>query len=288
MSAGILFALFWASAATATKFALQSAQPLVIAQIRFAVAGIIMILGAHFIFRQSMPSRKIFGQIIIYGLLNITIYLGCYVTAMKHVTAGIGALAIAINPIYIAFLSILFLKKKLSLKIITAILLGTFGVIFASLPLMEIASVTTGGLLLLLFGMLSYSVGAIYFSQRSWGNASLLTINGWQTFLGGLMLFPLTIYNFDEKQNQFDPQFWYSTLWLALAVSIIAVSLWLWLLSRNAVKTGIWLFLCPLFGLLIAYVLLDEPIDYHTFAGLAAVIAALMLGERTPANSNAS
>lgn len=39
---GIVFAILWSSAATATKIALESAQPLVIAVTRFLVAGSLM------------------------------------------------------------------------------------------------------------------------------------------------------------------------------------------------------------------------------------------------------
>ena len=73
-----------------------------IAQVRFAVAGIIMLVFAHVFLRQNLPAKKEWGQILIYGLLNITIYLGCYVIAMQHVTAGVGALAIATNPFFFA------------------------------------------------------------------------------------------------------------------------------------------------------------------------------------------
>ena len=276
----MLFALLWASASTATKFALESAQPLVIAQVRFAVAGLLMIFFAHVLFRQRVNWKKYFKPLAIYSLLNITIYLGCYVIAMQYVTAGIGALSIATNPIFISFLSVFFLKKKLSLNIIIALIVGSFGVFYASLPLIETASVSMGGLLLLLFSMLSYSAGAIYFSSKKWEGMSLLLINGWQTFLGGVFLLPITILTYDSAKNNYDHFFWYGTIWLALAVSIVAVQFWLWLLKTNTVKAGMWLFLCPLFGLLIAAWLLNEPLTYYTYIGLGAVTLGLILSEK--------
>lgn len=218
----------------------------------------------------------------IYALLNITIYLGCYVIAMQFVTAGIGALAIATNPIYISFLSLIFLKQKLTLNIITALALGCFGVYYASLPFLEDASVSTGGLLLMLFSMLSYSAGAIYFSSRKWEGISLLSINGWQTFMGGIFLLPVTMIFFHSGNNHFNKVFWFSTLWLAFAVSIAAVQLWLWLLRTNTIKAGLWLFLCPLFGLLIAAWLLGEPLSSYTYIGLGAVVLGLLLTEKLP------
>lgn len=278
-----MFAVLWASASTATKFGLQAAQPLVIAQVRFAVAGITMLFFAHFVFRQPLPSKKFWKPLSIYALLNITIYLGCYVIAMQYVTAGIGALAIATNPIYISFLSVIFLKQKLTVNVLIALALGCFGVYYASLPFLEDASVSTGGLLLMLFSMLSYSVGAIYFSSRKWSGISLLSINGWQTLLGGLFLLPVTLIFFHAGKNQFNQIFWLSTLWLAFAVSIAAVQLWLWLLRTNTIKAGLWLFLCPLFGLLIAAWLLQEPLTSYTYIGLGAVVLGLLLTEKLPA-----
>ena len=233
------FAFLWASASTATKIGLDAAQPLVIAQVRFAVAGVIMLLFAHVLGKQRLPSGKEWKYITIYGLLNITIYLGCYVIAMQHVTAGIGALAIATNPVFISFFSLFFLKKKLKANIFMALFLGTAGVVCASWPLLKDASITASGLILLLFSMLSYSVGAIYFSAKNWNHLDLLTINGWQTLIGGILLLPFTLWEYQESSNHFNFKFWGSVLWLAIPVSIFAVQLWLWLLKTNTVKAGL-------------------------------------------------
>ena len=275
-----MFAFLWASASTATKIALDVAQPLVIAQVRFAVAGIAMLIFAHLFRRQKLPRGVEWKQIVIYGLLNITIYLGCYVIAMQHVTAGVGALAIATNPLFISFSSIFFLKKKLKFKIIVALLLGTLGVLVASWPLLKDASVTVSGLLLLLFSMLSYSAGAIYFSSKNWNDLSLVTINGWQTTIGGILLLPFTIAVYKNSSNHFDLKFWGGTLWLAIFVSVFAIILWLWLLQRNTVKAGLWLFLCPVFGFAIAAVVLDDVISFYTVIGIVLVMIGLFLSQR--------
>ena len=270
----------WASASTATKIALDVAQPLVIAQVRFAVAGCLMLFFAHVIQRKKLPVKIQWKQIVIYGLLNITIYLGCYVYAMQNVTAGVGALSIATNPLFISFLSLIFLKKKLKPPVIIALVLGTAGVFIASLPLLKDASVTVPGLLLLLFSMLSYSVGAIYFSSKNWGNLNILTINGWQTIIGGIFLLPITLFVYETMANQYNFVFWMNTLWLAIPVSIFAVQIWLWLLKINPVKAGLWLFLCPVFGFAIAAPILGDPISYYTLTGVVLVMIGLFISQR--------
>lgn len=275
-----MFALLWSSASTATKIALESSQPLVIAQVRFAVAAILMLLVTHLLFKQKLPKGAEWKQIVIYGFLNITLYLGCYVIAMQHVTAGVGTLAVATNPLFISFFSIFFLKKKLKSEIFVALLLGTSGVVIASWPLLENASVTISGLLLLLFSMLSYSAGAIYFSSKDWGNLNIVTINGWQTAIGGILLVPFTLWEYNGTQNHFDVKFWGGTLWLAVFVSIFAILLWLWLLKKNMVKAGLWLFLCPVFGFTIAAIVLKDVISFYTILGVVLVVAGLFLSER--------
>ena len=279
LAAGLLFAALWASASTATKLGLAVAQPLVIAVVRFGSAAAIMLFVAHLVQKQRLPAGKEWKQIAIYGLLNITIYLGCYVIAMQTVTAGIGALATATNPVFISFLSVFFLKKPLKGSVILSIIVCTAGVVCAAWPLFDGAAVTTKGLLILLFSMLSYSVAAIYFSSRQWNGLSLFVINGWQTLLGGLFLLPFTLFFYKGEANHFDRTFWYAVGWLAIPVSIFAVQLWLWLLQTNAVRAGLWLFLCPLFGFIFAAWWMKDAISVYTIAGVLLVIGGLLLSK---------
>jgi len=277
--AGFLFVAFWASASTATKIGLMTAQPLVIADIRFALAASIILIYAHIIKKDRLPAGKEWKQIVIYGLLNITIYLGCYVIAMQTITAGIGALAVATNPVFISFISLIFLRQKISWAVILSIIICTAGVLCAAWPLFASATVTSKGLLLLLFSMLSYSVAAIYFSSREWNGLSLSVINGWQTLLGGLFLLPFTLIFYSQNQNHFTSTFWFSVAWLAIPVSIIAVQLWLWLLNINPVRAGLWLFLCPLFGYFFAVWWMKDVISIYTITGVILVIGGLLVSK---------
>ena len=65
-----------------------------------------------------------------------------------------------------------------------------------------------------------------------------------------------------------------------IPVSIGAVQLWLYLLKADAVKASIWLFLCPIFGLVYATLLLDEPFSFYTVLGTLLVLIALILGQQ--------
>lgn len=281
LSAGMMFAVLWASASAATKIGLLSAQPFVIAIARFALASAIMLGVSHMLMRHRIPSGKpMWKQLSIYGLLNVGLYLGLYVLAMQEVSAGLGTLFVATNPVLIVLLGGLWHKQPVGTRTVVSFMLCIAGMLLAAYPLFQKAYATPWGIGVLFLSMLSYSAGAIYFARQDWGDVHILTINGWQTLLGGVFLFPFMVFFFDQDANVFNWHFWGSVLWLAIPVSIFAVLLWLYLLRDNAVRASAWLFLCPVAGFAIASILMNEPLSWHTFWGVTLVLAGLYLVQR--------
>lgn len=274
---GLIFTLLWSSASTATKIGLDVAQPLTIALMRFAIASVCMLLYAHFIRRYPLPKGRQWKMLTIYGLLNITIYLGLYVVAMKDVTAGVGALAIATSPIFIAILSVILLKHRPTIKVSIALLLGLAGVVVAAYPLLQTTGISVKGLLILLASMFSYSASAIYFNKKDWQGLKIITINGWQTLIGGLLLLPFMLLTYHREANTYNLAFWGASAWLAIFVSIAAIQCWLWLLKSAPIKAGMWLYLCPIFGFIIAAWILDDPLSVYTLVGVIMVLTALLM-----------
>jgi probable blue pigment (indigoidine) exporter len=277
IAAGFFFALLWSSAATATKISLQSAQPFVIAVARFFIAGAGMLVFAHLIWRKRLPQKKEWLFISVYGLLNISLYLGLYIVAMQEVSAGLGSMAVAVNPVLISILSAALFDHKMGVKHWLSLLLCSLGVVVAAWPLLQNSFATVNGILIMLVSMLAYSAGAIYFARTKWTNLHILTINGWQTLIGGTLLVPVLLFTYKSELNHFDFKYYSGVLWLAIPVSIAAVQLWLWLLKRNPVTASYWLFLCPVFGFIIAAISLYEPISLYTMAGVLLVTVGLYL-----------
>ncbi len=281
--AGICFAILWSSASAATKIGLQSAQPFVIAVTRFFIAGIIMLFISHAILKNRLPEKQEWKQLAVYGLLNISIYLGLYVIAMQNVSAGLGSLSTGTNPVMISVIGAIWFKEKIKPTTILSLVLCITGVVIAAYPLLINSYATPTGLVVLTTSMLSYSIGALYFSNKKWNNLHILTINGWQTLIGGVFLLPFLFLFYDKTKNSFDTRWISSVLWLAIPVSIGAVQLWLYLLKDNPVKASFWLFLCPVFGFIIAGIVMKEPISLYTLIGVLFVIAGLYLVQKKKA-----
>lgn len=275
LAAGLAFSILWASASTATKIGLQVVQPFSICIVRFSLAGVIMIVISHLILRQRLPRGREWLQVAIYGLLANTIYLGLYVIAMRQVSAGLGALAVATNPVFINLISAIFLRERLRPVTVFSLLLCMTGVVLAAWPLLRNSSATPAGLLLLLVAMVAYSISVLYFSRVPWNGLSRLTINGWQILMGAIFLSPVVAYVYQPALNTWNGKAFGAISWLAIPVSIAAVSLWLYLLQVDARRSSFWLFLTPVFGFIISNIFTHEPLTAYTLAGMILVLGGI-------------
>ncbi|NIJ53253.1 DMT family transporter [Dyadobacter arcticus] len=279
---GILFSILWSSASVATKFGVQSAAPLILANVRFFIAGILLLSFSYLFGKDDsyrLPTQKELKKLALFGFLNTTMYLGLYVCAMKYTAAGIGSLAVSTNPLIIVLLSSWWLGRRPRAEEWIGIALGMAGVGIATYPLLADSYTTLGGISLLLISMVAVSAASVYYASVQWELPNLL-INGWQVFLGALFLLPATFALSDFSNTVFDGIFWGSVLWLSLAVSIVGLICWFYLLRIDTVKASLWLFLCPPFGFFFAWWLMSEPVTIYTIAGTCLVIAGLYAGQK--------
>jgi probable blue pigment (indigoidine) exporter len=263
----------------AGKFGLMSAEPLTLFNVRFILAGILLLVVVRLSSRRFWPVGKEWMHIIIFSLLNTALYLGIFIMALQYVAAGITTLALALNPLMISVFSSIWLKRPVSIREWLSILMGMMGVGIVTYPLLQTGYATVFGVVLLVLSMLTYSLGAVFYSSVQW-TLSRTVVNGWQTFIAGFLLLPFTLF-FEGGGTTFDMRFWLSELWLIIPVSIGAVQLWLFLLKDDPVHASLWLFLCPVFGFFYAWIFLKEPITGYTLVGTIVVLISLYEGQRS-------
>ena len=277
---GFPFAALWASASVASKIGLTAAQPFTISFIRFTAAGLLMLLITHVFMQKQLPKGKQWKQLAIYGLLNISLYLGLFIIAIGEVSAGLGSLAVAINPVIITVALAIWDKQKLALNKLTSLLIGIIGVSVCSFPLIVSSHASVKGLIILFLSMSVYSIGTIYFQKNKWDGLHLLAINGWQTTFGAVFTLPALLLTWESSKNNFDISFWGATLWLVFMVSIAAVQSWIFLLRNFGDRSSYWLFLSPIFGFIFSNFIMHEPISSHTFLGTILVLLSLYINTR--------
>ena len=283
--AGLVLSILWSSASTATKIGLTSAQPFVIYSIRFLIAGLLMLFISHLILGNRLPKKSEWKSIMVYGFLNVTLYLGLFIIAMQQVSAGLGSLAIAINPVFISLIAVSLFAHTITKRHLLSLVMCLLGVTIAAFPLIKNSVATPLGIVILITSMIVYSFATIYYSRVQWNGLQILTINGWQTIFGGIFLIPILLITYQPDKNLYDANFWKSVLWLSIPVSIAAVQLWLYLVKQNPINASFWLFLCPIFGFAFAKIMIHEPITWFTFLGVLLVLSGLYLVQSLKKNS---
>ncbi|MED4241110.1 DMT family transporter [Priestia megaterium] len=275
---GILFTILWASGAVSVKFGLLSAPPLIMGTIRFLLAGILL-LSYIYLFRKGkyrIPKKHEWKPLILLGLFNTSLYLGCGFWALRTVSSGFFNLAVVVNPFLVALLSSFFMNRFIQKKEWMGMCVSAIGLVIATYPLLQEGHATFSGIILLLIGMISMAIGSVYFQKQKLQLPSLV-INAWQVLFGGVILIiPSILLELDEP-FVFDVNLIIYLVWSVLGISIFAMILWFYLLKQDAIKANIWLFLTPIAGYLLASILLGEEVTIYDVIASLCVFAGLYL-----------
>ncbi|WP_342648703.1 DMT family transporter [Mucilaginibacter sp. CSA2-8R] len=274
---GLAFAVLWSSGAVAVKFGIRSADPLILAAMRFMFTGV---LFAPFYMlnpqTRFIPGGTEWKQVLIYGALNTTVTLGAFSVAQKYVSAGISSLFIAVTPLFILFASTLFLGRKMIRTEVGGMLIAFMGIAAASFGSTVQGHIHPLGILLLIIYVLAYTSSAIYFAKIK---STLTTgvFNVWQVFIGGVMLIPVAMLFKQVHVIRVDSWLVGSLLYMAVALSFVANRLWLNMINVDSVKAANWLYLVPVLGYIYGHFLLGEPIGLWGVAGTMLVLAGQLL-----------
>lgn len=276
----LVFTVLWASASIAIKFGLQNGPPLVLANLRFVMAGLLL-AGWMTLRRQAWwPAREWWGPLSLVGLLNTTIYLGATFVALQSVSAGLFTLFIACNPFLVALMARGWLHEPVSRARWSGMTLALVGLAIGSWAGVHQGHSTWSGIALGWLGLIAMAVGSVYFQARQIRLPGLV-INTWQLLLGALFLIPFTVWYGAGQPVHWTLAWWGALLWLVGAVSIGAMLIWFRLLhTGGAARASLWLFLTPVVGYGLAALFLHEPVTWQD--GLAAlfVMAGLLVAER--------
>jgi len=280
IGAGLLFTMLWGTGSVAVKFGLHSADALILAAVRFIATG--LIFGPFYFFidkKRFWPNKSEWKSIFIYGFLSSTLMLGTFFAAMRYSSAGISMLFIAVGPLLIALFSTVILKRKLSRFEVIGMLISFTGLIVASAAALPAASIKPAGIILLTIYILAYALSSVYFSNIKLGISNAV-FNIWQVFIGGLMLLPFCFLAGGYHIYQLDNTLFLTLAWLIVILSFVANQLWLYLLDRDPVSAGNWLYLTPIFGYAYGYFLLGESITLYAVVGTILVLSGLIISAK--------
>jgi drug/metabolite transporter (DMT)-like permease len=279
-----LFCLLWSFAFVAGKIGVTDCPPLLLLTARFSLAGIV-ILGITALRGEAWSSLtwRDAAVFAVLGVANNALYLGLGYTGLKTVSAGLSGLILSANPVFTAAFAALFLGETLTWRKVTGLVLGIAGVGFIVWHRMSVGTDSWRGIMFTLASLASIVVGTILFKVLA-PKGSLWVGNGVQNLAAGLVLLPIAFTFSDVSDIVPSARLLGAFAFLVFGGSILAYLLWFHLLKVcGATAASAYHFLMPPLGMLFAFLVLGEHVEFRDLLGIIPVALGIYLVTRPAA-----
>jgi len=280
-----VFCLLWSFAFVAGKIGVTDCPPLILLTARCLLAGI-LILGISAVrgegWQLAWRDAVVFAVL---GIANNALYLGLGYTGLQTVSAGLGGLIVSANPVFTAVLAAAFLSEALTWRKVMGLLLGIAGVGFIVWHRMSVGTDDWHGILFTLASLASIVAGTILFKVLA-PKGSLWVGNGVQNLSAGIGVLQFAFMLADVGDIVPSARLLGAFAFLVLGGSILAYLLWFHLLKVcGATAASAYHFLMPPLGMLFAFLVLGEHVEFRDLLGIIPVALGIYLVTRPAAVS---
>jgi drug/metabolite transporter (DMT)-like permease len=274
-----LLVLIWSSTWVAIKIGLEDCPPLLGAGVRFALAGLVLLVIAAI---QRRPLGTDWLLTAVLALAPFAFAYGLVYWGEQYVPSGLAAVLFGILPLYTALLATVLLPDEpLRAPLLVGVLIGIGGLSLAFLESVELGSAEKAalGASALALAPLGAALGSISQKRRA-GRLDAVVLNGWAMLVGGLLLLPASALSEDWGDFVWSAESVGSIAYLALFGSAIAfVTLTVLLRHISAMAMSFLAMLLPFGALLFGAALYDESITVRAVAGALLVATGLGIAQ---------
>ena len=276
--------VFWAFAFPLIKIGLEELSPVNLTIMRLLVACIVFLILLPTIPNKfSKLHKKDILPIFLLGFTGIVIYHLGLNYGEQYISPSAASLIIATIPIFVVVLAAIFLKEKITLKIVLGIILSLVGVVIISIIgkpdiLIEINYVS--GAFAVLIGAL---VGAGYTvaGKKMLSRYSALSLTVYAFLFGSLGLIPFISNSLFEEVAAMSVTGWSVVIFLGIFSTVISYVLWYVALEiKSASKISVYLYFIPVLSTIISYILFQDKITWLFVFGGALVILGLYIANK--------
>jgi drug/metabolite transporter (DMT)-like permease len=282
----------WGSTYLAVRVGVREVPPLILAAMRFSVAGLVL-FGWVLARGERAPSLREWRSASLLGLVIFVSDYGLLFWAEQRVPSGIAAVMLATIPVFMALSEIIFLRtQRLTFRLALALLigLGGVGVLMSRALNLGDAPIDKWGAVALIFASISWSIASVLARKLPLPSSKVMS-SGAQMLTGGILLI-VAAGAFGEFRN-FHPgavsrEVWFALLYLIVAGSIIGFTAYVWLIHHESpTKVGTYAYVNPIVAVLVGYFLGGEALSARTILGSVFILISVVVITTTPAKKPA-
>ena len=266
--------LTWSSAYAAIAYALVSFTPGEVALARLAIGSACFAVLLR-IKRVPLPARRDWPQLVLLGVIGLTVYHLCLNYAETRIASGTASILLALIPAATAAVSAIWLRERLSARTLTGLGIALLGVVLVVLTSGKDVRFEPKAALVLV----SVLASAIYFVGQKplFARSSMLGVTAFTFFAGTLGALP---FGLDLPQALAAAPWSHvvALLWLGIAPTFIGYLAWNVALQRvSASQISSFIYFSPPIAVLIGWLWLHEQPGVLTLVGGAITVLGVVL-----------
>src|SRR5580700_4027098 len=274
----------WGSTFLAIRVGVREVPPLLLASMRFFIAGVVLFVWMRLRGTPS-PSRREWLAASALAVCIFVVDYGLLFWAEQRVPSGIAAVMLATIPVFMTLSEIIFLRtQRLTFRLALALLIGIGGVSVLvsrslSLSLGE-APIDLAGAVALVIAAISWSIASALTRKLPLPESKVMS-SGAQMPAGGILL-ALTAAIFGEFRG-FHIQAvsrgaWFALAYLIVAGSIVGFTAYVWLIHHESpTKVGTYAYVNPVVAVTVGYFFGGEQIGLRAILGTAFVLVSVVV-----------
>lgn len=277
----LIFAMFiWASSFIALKAAMHDIGPFTVIFFRMIIASLCFVYFIKDFIKYDF-SKKDIKYILLLALLEPCLYFVFESKALQLTSASQAGMITSLMPIITAMAAGYFLKEIITKQILFGSLIAMSGAIWLSLQAttsFDAPNPLLGNFLefLAMVCAAGYTITARYLSDKY----SALFITAIQVFIGAVFFTPLFIYEVTTTTMIFSIQSFLWIAYLGVVVTLAGYGLYNYALTKiEASKAAIFVYLIPVFTLLLAYLVLNEKLSISEFIACFVILFGVFISE---------
>lgn len=279
----VLAVLFWSGNFIFARLVSNSIEPMQLSFFRWFFVLILLLpyLLFHYKNIQKVIKKEYF-LIIIFSALGIAGFNTFLYYGLQTTTATNALLINSSTPMFIIVISTLIFKTKITKLQLFGVLVSTLGVIYLILKgqinhILEL-KFTVGDLWIIL-ACVDWALYTILLKYKP-KELNAFEFLGLTAFIGTIILYLIFLFqgysfefNFLENKDVF-----YSLIYIVIFPSILSFYFWnISTIELGANKAGQFAHLMPIFGAVLAYVFLDEVLEFYHFIGILLISSGIYL-----------
>ena len=281
-----LIYVVWGSTYYFIGVALKGFPPFLLGALRFTMAGILL-LGICMQRGERIFKKSLIKKSAVSGIVLLFIDMAVVMLAQQYVSSSLVAIIAASTAIWIMALDVPMWKRNFrNPAIITGIVIGFLGVLMLYVEQLQSDAATDNreyGVLILIFGCISWAIGTLYAKYRSSHEEEVNAFAGsaWQMLFASAMFWICSFVRGDLIKTDFaavPASAWYSLIYLVIFGSLLAYSAYVWLLKvRPATEVATHAYVNPFIAVFFGTVFGHENVTWIQIAGLIIILMSVML-----------